>query len=51
MLVAPNAIVAQFTMTVAIMNSSTIAITGLALEEEKFESEKKVEDEEIVKLL
>lgn len=50
-LVAPNAIVASFTMTVAIMSTSTIAITGINFNEEQFSSDKKITDENLLKLL
>lgn len=51
MLVAANEIVAQFTMTVAIMGTSTIALTGLPIKEEIYKTANKIDDEALVKLL
>lgn len=50
-LVMPNEIVAQFSMTVAILGTSTIALTGLPVVEENFKTDKKIDDEELVALL
>jgi hypothetical protein len=48
---APGEIVAQFTVTVAILGSSTVAITGLDVDEKIFHTDNKIDDEEILKLL
>lgn len=51
MMEKPGEIVAQFKYTVMILQGHTIAITGLPLDETKFKSTFKIEDEEIKKLL
>ena len=43
--------VAQFKITVMILQGGTIAITGLPLDEAKFKTENKIVDEELTKLL
>lgn len=50
-LVASNDIIAQFTMTVAINPTSTIALTGIAVDETKLSSDKSVTDPVLVELL
>jgi len=43
--------VAHFKYTVMILKGTTLAITGLPLDNTKYKSDKKVEDEAILKLL
>lgn len=47
----PGEIVAHFKMTVLIVENRTMAVTGLPLDVTHFKSDKKIEDEEINKLL
>lgn len=47
----PGEIVAHFKFTVLIVENRTFAITGLPLDVSHFKSDKKIEDEEINKLL
>lgn len=50
-LIAPNEIVAQFTITAAILSTSTVALTGLPIDEAKLTTTKKIEDEAVLKIL
>jgi hypothetical protein len=51
-LVAPNnEIVAQFTMTVAVNPTNTIALSGLPLDESHFKTDKVVKDATLNELL
>ena len=47
----PGDIVAHFKFTVLILENRTFAITGLPLDVTHFKSDKKIEDEEINKIL
>lgn len=47
----PEALVAQFKYTVLILSSGMLKITGIDLDESLYESEFRIEDEEILKLL